>query len=246
MPKKTFALLSAVLLAGIILTAACSPAVSTTPTPDANAVITQAAGTVAAQLTQSAALVTPSPSATNPPLPTDTVLPAATQAEQPAPPQSATNTPAATATLASAPASSTADNASFVADVTIPDGTGAAPGAAFTKTWRIKNTGTTTWTANYSLVPIDGERMGSPDSIPMPKEVRPGEEVEISVKLTAPSKNGSYQTFFRLRNASGQYFRLDKTGDLWVKIAVGGVTATPNMAETAEATPEVPTATPTK
>ncbi len=231
-------LLIAALLITLILFSACGPAAPKTPTVDANAVITQAAQTVAAQLTQNPP-VTPTPAPTNPPLPTETPSgPTPTTAAPPAQP-TATNSPAAT----SAPASSQ-DNASFVEDVTIPDGTGAAPGVQFVKTWRIKNTGKSTWTAAYALVPIDGDHMGSPDSIPMPNEVRPGETVDISVKLTAPAKDGSYQTFFRLRNDKGQYFRLDGTGDLWVKIAVGGFTATPNLTQTAQVTPATPTSTP--
>jgi hypothetical protein len=131
-----------------------------------------------------------------------------------------------------------------VEDVTIPDGTGAAPGITFDKVWRIKNTGKTTWTPAYSLVYVDGERMGAPESIPMPKDVRPGETVDISVKLTAPEKTGSHQTFFRLRNAAGQYFRLDGSGDLWVKISVGGASPTPNLTATAGGPTVEPTSTP--
>ncbi|HGJ66308.1 TPA: hypothetical protein ENS27_13160, partial [bacterium] len=41
--------------------------------------------------------------------------------------------------------------AGFVADVTVPDGTSFAPGAAFIKTWRLKNIGTCTWTGKYGL-----------------------------------------------------------------------------------------------
>jgi hypothetical protein len=85
--------------------------------------------------------------------------------------------------------------------------------------------------------------MDAPDSIPMPTEVRPGETVDLSVKLTAPTKSGSYQSFFRLRNASGQFFRLDGTGDLWLKIVVGSETATPTPAGTT--TPATPTVTTT-
>jgi hypothetical protein len=130
-----------------------------------------------------------------------------------------------------------------VADVTIPDGTGAGPGVAFDKTWRIKNTGVTTWTTAYALVWVDGEKMNGPESVSMPNEVRPGETVDITVRLTAPEKSGSYQTYYRLRNASGQYFRLDGSGDLWVKIAVGGASPTPDLTATAGATPNTPTVT---
>ncbi len=233
------------LLACLLFTA-CGPASQKTPTIDANMIITEAAQTVAAQLTLNPpAPATPAP--TNPPLPTETSAaapagPTAT-AGQAAPPPAATA--AAPAAPTTAPAASQ-DAAAFVADITIPDGTPATPGAQFPKTWRIKNTGATTWTTTYSLVPIDGDRMGSPDSIPMPSVVRPGDTVDITVNLTAPTKEGTYQTFFRLRNASGQFFRLDGTGDLWVKINVGGLTPTPNLTQTAGAPTITPTVTPTR
>jgi len=231
-------LLIFLLLCSVVLLAACAPTAPKTPTVNPDDLITQAAGTVAVQLTQNAAL-TPSPLP-----PTATIAPTNTQAPTAVPatlPAAETKAPAATSASAQ-----TKDAASFVEDVTIPDGTGAAPGVQFEKIWRIKNTGETTWTTAYSLNWVDGERMGSPDSIPMPKEVRPGETVDISVKLTAPAKSGSYQTFFRLRNAGGQFFRLDGSGDLWVKIAVGGVSPTPDLTETAGAPTASPTVTPTE
>ncbi len=228
----------AVLIPCVLLFSACSQGPQPTPTIDANAILTQAAGTVSAQLTQNPP-PSQTPAPTNPPLPTDTpAAPLATASQPAVPPAAATNSPVPP----TQPPASSQDAGSFVADVNIPDGTGAAPGIQFTKTWRIKNTGVSTWTAAYSLVPIDGDHMGSPDSIPMPNEVRPGETVDISVKLTAPTKNGTYKTYFRLRNASGQFFRLDGSGDLWVYIVVGGVTATPDMTRTANA--PTPTITP--
>ena len=44
------------------------------------------------------------------------------------------------------------DAAAFVRDVTIPDGTIVEPGRDFTKTWRLKNVGTCSWTTAYALV----------------------------------------------------------------------------------------------
>lgn len=235
-------ILSVFLLCSILLLAACSPAA--TPTVDANTIITQAAQTAAVQLTLTAAAAPATAAPTNPPLPTDTL---AAPVEQPTPPPADTPVPAPTVAPTNPPSANTQDGGSFVEDVTIPDGTGAAPGVKFDKIWRIKNTGKTTWDAAYALVPIDGDHMGSPDSIPMPKDVRPGDTVDITVTLTAPTKPGVYQTFFRMRNASGQFFRLDQTGDLWIKISVGGNTATPDLTATAGATPvlETPTATST-
>lgn len=234
MNKLKLSIVIAPLLAGAMLLSACNmPAPETTPTVDANTILTQAAGTVAVELTKSAAL-TPSPTATG--QRTNTPAPTFTAASQPTTGPAATNT--------TAPASNPApaeDAASFVDDITIPDGTGAAPGVVFDKTWRIKNTGVTTWTTAYSLVWLDGDKMSGPENIPMPKEVRPGETVDITARLTAPQKAGSYQTFYRLRNANGQYFRLDGSGDLWVKITVGGASPTPDLTATAgaETTPSV-------
>lgn len=240
MSKKNITNLLSALLCTTFLLVSCNLPSNTTPTPDAKAIITEAAITVAAQLTLSAKL-TPSPSptilttATNTPEAPKVTLAGPTAPPAPTNTQKAANVPA-----------TTPDSASFVADVTVPDGTGAIPGAVFEKTWRIKNSGTTTWSPAYSLAWVDGEKMNSPETIAIPKEVRPGETVDISVKLTAPTKAGTYQTFFRLRNANGQYFKLDGSGDLWVKIIVGlGSTSTPNSQTlTPDATPATLTPTP--
>lgn len=231
--KRIYLLIS--LLAGILLAmTACGPAKSPTPTVDTNLLITQAAATVSAQFTQEAAL-TPSPTATstlaptNPPLPTNTPV-------QAVPPTAASNP---TATVAQS--NSTGDAGSFITDVTVPDGTIALPGSTFNKTWRVKNTGVTTWDTTYTLVVVDGDPMGAPaNGVALPKAVRPGEEVDITVSLTAPTKPGTYQTYFRFRNANGHFFRLDGTGDLWVKIIVSGTGVTPDLTQTA-----APTVTPT-
>jgi hypothetical protein len=87
--------------------------------------------------------------------------------------------------------------------VTIPDGTIFAPGTAFTKTWRLRNTGTCTWTG-YALVFDNGDAMNgtSPSAI---VTVGPGQEVDLSVNMVAPSTDGSYRGYWRIRNPSGVY-----------------------------------------
>lgn len=227
-----------VLLGTVMLQASCNLPTNQTATPDAKSIITEAAVTVAAQLTLAAQL-TPSLTFTHPAPLANTSIPPV--------PTVGVSTPMPVPTETAKPTSGTsssADSASFVADVTVPDGTAAIPGSVFEKTWRIKNTGTTTWSPAYTLVWVEGDKMGSPEGIPIPKDVRPGETVDISVMLTAPAKAGTYQTFFRLRNANGQYFKLDGTGDLWVKIIVGlAATNTPNS-ETLTATVAISTSTP--
>ena len=81
----------------------------------------------------------------------------------------------------------TCDWAQFVADVTIPDGTSFSAGTAFTKTWRLKNIGVCTWTTSYALVFDSGTQMGAPASLSFPINVAPGQTVDLTVNMTAPS-----------------------------------------------------------
>jgi hypothetical protein len=134
--------------------------------------------------------------------------------------------PAATTAAAPPPAASPTgtDQAEYVADVTVPDGTVFAPGESFEKVWRILNSGQTTWTTDYELVFIDGDLLGAPASVPMPVEVKPGEKVDIHIQMTAPEAPGDYASYWELRNAQGKIFGLGPTASeaIWVKISVQG------------------------
>jgi hypothetical protein len=123
----------------------------------------------------------------------------------------------------SQPSPTCADKAAFVSDVTIPDNTRVLAGNSFVKTWRLRNSGTCPWTADYALVFADGQRMGGPDSVPLPGPVAPGEAVDLSVKLTAPASDGTYEGKWQLRNADGVGFGTGEQADgvFWVRIVVG-------------------------
>ena len=97
------------------------------------------------------------------------------------------------------------DAASFIADITLPDGTVVSPGQSLTKTWRIKNTGTTTWGSGYQLAFTGGEQMGAPSAVNVPATT-PGLTADISVTITAPTTIGSHAGYWRLRNPEGTYF----------------------------------------
>ena len=114
------------------------------------------------------------------------------------------------------------NQAEFVADVNIPDDTVFAPGQSFTKTWRISNTGQTTWTSGYSLVFIDGDLLGAEASVPIPKEVEPGDNVEVSVDMVAPEQDGSFISYWKMKTPDGTIFGFGSTGSeaIWVKITV--------------------------
>ena len=131
--------------------------------------------------------------------------------------------PAATATALPARASA-CDAAQFIADVTVPDGTNVLPGLTFTKTWRVKNIGTCTWTTSYALVFASGDQLGGSSSLNLPISVAPGQTVELSVSLTAPVTAGHYIGFWQLRNASGTLFGIGANANKawWVDINVLG------------------------
>ncbi len=144
---------------------------------------------------------------------------------------SPTPTPAVTGTpptpTALPPVSFGCDRAVFISDVSVPDGTVFAPGATFAKTWRLKNTGSCTWTTSYSLVFVSGDQMGGPDSVPMPNSVAPGQTVDLTVNLTAPSSAGSYRGYWQFKNASGALFGIGFGANkpFWVDIKVSGSTS---------------------
>jgi hypothetical protein len=128
-----------------------------------------------------------------------------------------TNTPPPTATKASY-----CDWAAFVKDVTIPDGTKLSPGETFTKTWRLQNRGTCTWTLDYMLVFVSGDQMGGTNAVRLPANVAPGQTVDVSVTLTAPDKRRNYVGHWMLRNPSGALFGIGEKANnaFYVEISV--------------------------
>jgi hypothetical protein len=93
----------------------------------------------------------------------------------------------------------------YVADMTIPDGEVLNPGEGFVKAWRVRNAGTCAWGEGYELVFVSGERMGSPESVPLPV-VPAGEVGDISVDLVAPSTPGLHAGTWRIRPRGGEAF----------------------------------------
>ena len=74
------------------------------------------------------------------------------------------------------------------------------------KSWRLRNIGTCPWIDGYSLVFVNGDQMGSPETQPLPKVVAPGQTVDISVELTAPEEVGEYLGRWQISDANGELF----------------------------------------
>lgn len=152
------------------------------------------------------------------PIPTTTSLPATVP---PLPTATSTSTPNAT------PLSLTQGTTFVFISETIPDGTNFLPGQTFKKTWTLKNGSTLTWNKNFFLIRTSSspanETLGSPDKIPLPQEVNPGETLQIGVDLVAPKQNGQYTVFYQLQDSSGS---LVPNSQIWVTIMVGNIPLT--------------------
>ena len=199
-----------VLVLTIIL--ACAPFAAATPQPAAtlNALYTSAAQTLDAMSTQGSYTATVQPFATVT-LSLNSATPFATYTTVPQL-QTVVNR---------------CDAASFVSDVTYPDGSTVARGSTFTKIWRVKNTGTCTWNTSYTLVYVSGEKFSAPNSVTVPGNVGPGQSVDIPVNLTAPNNPGNYTGYWRLRNASGVLFGVgNNDASIYVDVNVTGYTVT--------------------
>ena len=203
MPKSS-RLVSIVLFLALVLSACNLPGGTQEPESNsAGAVLTAAALTVEANLTQAAVQ--------NPP--TVAVIPTSTIA----PPTVTLAVASATSNAPVATATQNCDDADFVTDVTIPDGTVLDPNESFTKTWRLKNSGTCSWTPSYAVVFNNGDSMSGPATQALVGNVNPGQTMDISVNLKAPGSSGDYTGYWKLRNAAGVTF-----ATFYVTIKVGG------------------------
>jgi len=107
------------------------------------------------------------------------------------------------------------DSMNFVADITVPDGTYMNPGQSFTKTWRIKNTGSCTWNNSYRFVFVQGNSMsGQTQSIQ--GTVAPNQNYDMSVPMVAPTTPGTYAGWWQMVNSQNVPFGTR----VWVEIVV--------------------------
>jgi ABC-type amino acid transport substrate-binding protein/heat shock protein HslJ len=143
------------------------------------------------------------------------------------------------------------DGSEYVMDLTYDDKNGTAPptvqpGEKFTKGWRIRNTGTCTWTDTYRLDYVGGNnKVSRMDGKPVyvVGQVAPGQTYDFYVDLKAPSGVygdilGRWQTFNPADQAFGQ--------TVFVMVDVVKPTPTPTQKPKPtepQPTPPLPTAT---
>lgn len=207
-----YVLVPCAILATVMIVGCNLPGSQLTQTLPPEAVFTQVAQTVAAQLTKVVQIATLS------------IPNMSTSSFTPIPSVSPIYTP----TLTPLPCLLVGYSDATI-DVTVPDNTIILPGQAFTKTWRLKNSGTCTWNSSYQLVFDRQDGMGVPSNYSQPLTsgtVASGQEVDVSVDLIAPGTSGTYTGYWRFRDPNGVYFGIGGSSAWIVKIKVVNATTT--------------------
>ena len=218
-----------VIIAAAVALSACGNAATPEPTPDMNAFATSAVQTVEARYTETALAMpteTPAPTYTPVSLPTATaevlVLPtseemisntASTGTDASAAAASASGDAAAVAAVvptATTAASSSAGNKASYEGQTPTDGTHVEAGSEFDITWYLVNTGTTTWTTDYSMRYFTGTNMTKPGKnyYHLSTNVAPNETAACTVDAIAPSTPGTYTMSAVLGNENDENFMI--------------------------------------
>ncbi len=115
------------------------------------------------------------------------------------------------------------DIAAFYGDLTVPDDTKFRQGETFVKTWQLRNEGTCTW-QDYNLVFAYGDIMNGPLASSI-SATPPGDTVDISLDLTAPTGGGLHIGNWQIESAEGKRFGVGITGKdfIWVRIIVNWI-----------------------
>lgn len=116
-------------------------------------------------------------------------------------------------------------SASFVADMSIDDGTVVPANTSFVKVWRLRNDGERAWPEGTTLTHIFGPRMAKVGTVTVPA-LPAGEEVDIAVEMVAPAEPGHYVSHWRLSSLRGYKFG----HRVWADVSVVPTRSSPDTA----------------
>ncbi len=230
--KKNFTAITVLVLLSVLLSA-CNLSAANPTQIGPDQINTIAAQTVEALTTQ---MAPPPATATNTPEPA-TATPLVTVAPTLAIPTLNLTPGALTNTLIPLPTSAGTTECNkvfFLSDVNIPDGTTVKTNAEFTKTWKIQNSGSCTWTTLYSAAPFSNDP-ASPvitgdGEFPVKANVAPGGILEVTVKMFAPKEEGTYTQTWKMQDDQGNFFGIGgPNGAGWyvnIKVTKTGATST--------------------
>ncbi len=109
---------------------------------------------------------------------------------------------------------------------TVLDGTHVEAGAEFVKSWRLMNSGSKRWTTAFHLVYQSGDAMGETLSVPLPRDVLPGGEIDLTVRQKAPEQTGPAIGYWMLESDQGERFGLGSFSNepfyVWIEVVPPG------------------------
>lgn len=210
------------------LVVGCGPKETPVPTVDVNELATNAASTIAAQITETALAMptsTPEPtytpvsftstpaSVTIPTMSSGVTDPAAGVGTIPQVGQTVPTVPVAmpTATLG------TTGNQAIYSDQNIKDGTVFKAGQTDDMVWYLTNTGTTTWTTDYSIRFYSGQNFAKAGNTryKLPQACPPQQTCPAIIDITAPAAAGEYSMAWVLSDEGDNNFYVV---DLTIKV----------------------------
>jgi hypothetical protein len=97
------------------------------------------------------------------------------------------------------------DNLTWVADVTIPDGTEVTANSSLDKRWEVTNSGNCNWDERYRLRLIAGPALNAPQEQAL-YPARAGTNSVIQILFQAPAETGEYRSAWQAYNPDGQPF----------------------------------------
>lgn len=111
------------------------------------------------------------------------------------------------------------DRATLV-DENPKDNAAFTPMALFTKSWTLRNDGSTTWSTGYQLLYRSGNAGGDHTPVPVSRAVAPGETYSFQVPVTAPLIAGVHTESWQLVGASGTAVSIGQSAVLTIVIRV--------------------------
>lgn len=116
------------------------------------------------------------------------------------------------------------NNAFFLEDLSIPDGTVVLPGDRLDKRWSVLNSGTCDWGPGYHLIRVGDDPLEGKDELAL-YPARAGTTAIWQVILNAPLEAGDYLSRWQARTPEGSFF-----GDeVFLFVSVRRPTPTPRL-----------------
>ncbi len=146
----------------------------------------------------------------------DTPSATATQIPSPTPSPTEDILPSATPTIqdSATPTQPICTNiAEFEKHLSLSDGSILKSNNLYAKVWLVKNIGTCTWTTDYKLVFINGDKNLNQTDISLPEEVSPGDTVELKINFATPEEGNTYIANWMLASETGIVFGVGPFAD---------------------------------